>query len=133
MNQNVNNIQSRLWEAADELRANSELTSNEYSVPVLGLVFCAMPTTRSLQQPKEFEGAVSGRRTIGPADYQAEGVLYLPESSRFSSVIQLPEGDNFGAVINDALRAIEFNNPDLKDVLPKTYNRFENSQTYGIS
>ena len=94
--------------------------------------FCAMPTTSSLRQPKEFEGAVSGRRTIGPADYQAEGVLYLPEASRFSSVIQLPEGDNIGAAINDPLRAIVSNNPDPKDILPKTYNRFVNSQTFGL-
>ena len=91
-----------------------------------------MPTTSSLRQPKEFEGAVSGRRTIGPADYQAEGVLYLPEASHFSIVIPLPGGGNIGVAINDALRAIEFNNPDLKDVLPKTYNHFENSQTFGL-
>ena len=132
MNQNGSNIESRLWEAADELRANSELTSNEYSIPVLGLVFLRYADHKFLAAAKELEGAGSGRRTIGPADYQAEGVLYLPESSRFSSVIQLPEGDNIGAVINDALRAIESNNPDLKDVLPKTYNRFENSQTFGL-
>ena len=91
-----------------------------------------MPTTGSLWQPKEFEGAVIGRRTIAPDDYQTEGVLYLPETSRFSSVIQLPEGGNIIAAISDALQAIESNNHDFKDVLPKTYNRFENSQTFGL-
>jgi len=54
-------------------------------------------------------------------------VLYLPEASRFSALIQLPEGDNIGTAINEAMRAIEAENPDLKDVLPKTYNRFENA------
>ena len=132
MNQNGNNIESRLWEAADELRANSELTSNEYSVPVLGLVFLRYADHKFLAATKELEGAGSGRHTIGPADYQAEGVPYLPEASRFSNLIQLPEGGNFGAAINNAMRAIESNNPDLKDVLPKTYNRFENSQTFGL-
>ena len=39
MNHNGNAIESRLWAAADELRANSKLKSSEYSVPVLGLVF----------------------------------------------------------------------------------------------
>ena len=121
-----------LWKAADELRANSELTSNEYSVQVLGLVFLRYTDHKFLTATKELEGAGSGRHTIGPADYQAEGVPYLPEASRFSSVIQLPEGGNIGVAINDALRAIEFNNPDLKDVLPKTYNHFENSQTFGL-
>ena len=91
-----------------------------------------MPTTSSLRQPKEFEGAVSGRRTIGPADYQAEGVLYLPGAVRFSCLVKSPESGNIGAAINNAMRAIESNNPDLKDVLPKTYNRFENSQTFGL-
>ena len=132
MNQNGNNIESRLWETADELRANSEITSNEYSVPVLSLVILRYADHKFLAATKELEGAGSGRRTIGPADYQAEGVLYLPEASRFSNLIQLPEGGNIGAAINDAMRAIESKNPNLKDVLPKTYNCFENSQTFGL-
>ena len=102
MNQSGYNIKSRLWKAADELRANSELTSNEYSVPVLGLIFLRYADHKLLAVTKELEGAGSGRRTIGPADYQAEGVLYLPEASRFSSLIQLPEGGNIRAAINDS-------------------------------
>ena len=127
MNHNGNNIESRLWEAADELRANSELKSSEYSVPVLGLVFLRYADHKFQVAAKELEGKGSGRRKTGPADYQARGVLYLPEGARFSALIQLPEGGNIGAAINNAMRAIEKENPDLKDVLPKTYNRFENS------
>jgi type I restriction enzyme M protein len=127
MNHNGNDIESRLWEAADELRANSKLKSSEYSVPVLGLVFLRYADHKFQAAAKELEGTGGGRRKIGPADYQARGVLYLPEASRFSALIQLPEGSNIGAAINDAMRAIEAENPDLKDVLPKTYNRFENS------
>ena len=92
MNQNGKNIESRLWEAADELRANYELTFNEYSVPVLGLVLLRDADHKFLAAAKELEGAGSGRRKIGPADYQAKGVLNLPEASRFSSLIQLSEG-----------------------------------------
>ena len=127
MNHNGNAIESRLWAAADELRANSKLKSSEYSVPVLGLVFLRYADHKFQAAAKELEGQGGGRRKIGPADYQAKGVLYLPEVSRFSALIQLPEGANIGAAINDAMRAIEAENPDLKDVLPKTYNRFENS------
>ncbi|WP_294053058.1 N-6 DNA methylase, partial [Thiolapillus sp.] len=58
--------------------------------------------------------------------YQAMGVLYLPEEARFENLMNLPEGENIGQAINDAMRAIEAENPDLKDVLPKTYNRLEN-------
>jgi type I restriction enzyme M protein len=128
MNHNGNAIESRLWAAADELRANSKLKSSEYSVPVLGLVFLRYADHKFQEAAKELTGAGGGgRRKIGPADYQARGVLYLPEAARFSTLIALPEGANIGAAINEAMRAIEAENPDLKDVLPKTYNRFENA------
>ncbi len=53
--------------------------------------------------------------------------MYLPPDARFSSLLNLPEGSNIGQAINDAMRSIETDNPDLNDVLPKTYNRLENS------
>jgi len=56
-------------------------------------------------------------------DYQARGVLYLPEEARFRTLVDLPEGENIGAAVNAAMRAIEGANSDLKDVLPETYNR----------
>ena len=127
MNHNGTDIESRLWDAADELRANSKLKSSEYSVPVLGLVFLRYADHKFQTAAKELEGAGGGRRKISAADYQALGVLYLPEAARFSTLIQVPEGANIGAAINDAMRSIETENPDLKDVLPKTYNRFDNA------
>ena len=69
---------------------------------------------------------ISSRRGITKADYQARGVLYLPENARFSYLLDLPEGDNIGKAINYAMKAIEIGNEDLRDVLPKTYNRLEN-------
>lgn len=122
-----NEIEKRLWAAADELRANSELKSSEYSVPVLGLIFLRYADYKFSSAEKELAGKSTGRRKIGPADYQAQGVLYLPDAARFSNLLRLPEGANIGQKINDAMRAIEADNPDLKDVLPKTYNRLENA------
>jgi type I restriction enzyme M protein len=122
-----NSIEARLWEAADELRANSKLKASEYSVPVLGLIFLRYADHKFQIVEKELENKSSTRRKIGPADYQAKGVLYLPEKSRFSYLINLAESENIGKAVNDAMRAIEEDNPDLKDVLPKTYNRFENT------
>jgi type I restriction enzyme M protein len=127
MANNGNQIEARLWEAADELRANSKLKASEYSVPVLGLVFLRYADYKFQLVAKEIEGASTGRRKIGPSDYHAKGVLYLPEKSRFSYLIKIPEGDNIGAAINEAMRSVEVENPDLREVLPKTYNRFENS------
>ena len=112
MNQNGNAIEARLWDAADELRANSKLRSAEYSVPVLGLVFLRYADHKFQVAAKELEGTGSGRRKVGPVDYQARGVLYLPEEARFSALIALPEGENIGAAINAAMDAIEAENPD---------------------
>jgi len=127
MSQPNHNIESRLWSAADELRANSKLKSSEYSVPVLGLIFLRYADHKFSAVEAELTGQSTGRRKIGPADYQARGVMYLPPDARFSSLLNLPEGSNIGQAINDAMRSIETDNPDLNDVLPKTYNRLENS------
>ncbi len=127
MNQKNNNIESRLWDAADELRANSKLKASEYSVPVLGLIFLRFADQRFNAVDAELSGKSSGRRKIGPADYQAKGVLYLPPEARFATLLQLPEGANIGQAINDAMRAVEADNADLKGILPKTYNRLENA------
>ena len=68
----------------------------------MGLVFLRYADHKFLAETKELEEAGSGRRTIDPADYQAESVLFLPEALRFSSLIQLPEGGNIDAAINDS-------------------------------
>src|SRR4026207_575507 len=102
MNHTGNNIEARLWDAADELRANSKLKSSEYSVPVLGIVFLRYADHKFLVAEKQLADQGGGRRKIGPADYQAQGVLYLPDEARFSALLRLPEAANIGAAINDA-------------------------------
>ena len=115
------------WQAADELRANSKLSSQEYSVPVLGLIFLKYADTRFQKAKAELEAARAGsgarRRQVGDADYQARGVMVVPEAARYQRLLALPEGANIGMAVNDAMRAIEARNPALAGVLPKTYNR----------
>jgi type I restriction enzyme M protein len=123
---NNTDLEKRLWDAADELRANSGLKSSEYSVPVLGLIFLRYADHRFTIAERELQGTATGRRTIGKADYQARGVLYLPEAGRFSKLQELPEGADIGKAISDAMRAIEAENDELRDVLPKTYNALDN-------
>jgi type I restriction enzyme M protein len=118
---NHTDIETRLWNAADELRANSNLKASEYSVPVLGLIFLRFADQRFTATEQALAGTTTGRRKIGPADYQARGVLYLPEAARFSTLLNLPEGANLGKAANDAMTAVEEVNPDLKGVLPKAY------------
>src|ERR1039458_2393314 len=125
MANNHTEVEKRLWEAADELRANSKLKSSEYSIPVLGLVFLRYADHKFAEAQKKLQGKGSGRRTMGKADYQAQGVLYLPDEARFSTLLNLPGGADVGRAVNDAMKAIEAENEELKDVLPKTYNRLE--------
>jgi hypothetical protein len=108
----------RLWDAADDLRANSKLKSSEYSIPVLGLIFLRYADYKFEQVEKDLSGRSSRRRTIGKADYQARGVLFLRDAARFAYLLKLPEGANIGAAINAAMKAIEEENEDPRDPLP---------------
>ncbi len=127
MANNLKKLENRLWKAADNLRANSKLSSFEYSNPVLGLIFLRYAWHRFKPLHKKLEGKSSGRRTIGPDDYKAEGVLYLPEKARYDFLLQLPENEDIGKKVNEAMEAIENVNPELADVLPKEYKRFDDS------
>jgi len=122
---NHSDLERRLWDAADELRANSKLKASEYSVPVLGLIFLRYADHRFTQAKEKLANKGTGRRRIGKADYQAQGVLYLPEEARFANLLALPEGADVGKAINEAMKAVETENEDLKDVLPRTYNRLD--------
>lgn len=124
-----NEITKRLWDAADQLRANSKLKASEYSIPVLGLIFLRYADykfTLAEQKLSETARESGSRRSIGKADYQAKGVLYLPENARYTHLLSLPESENIGKAINEAMKAIEADNEDLNDVLPKTYTRLDN-------
>jgi type I restriction enzyme M protein len=123
---NTTDLEKRLWSAADELRANSKLKSSEYSIPVLGLIFLRYADWKFAKVEQALKSKGSGRRGISKADYQAR-CIYLPLEARFSKLLELPEGEDVGKAINDAMRAIEAENEKLSNVLPKTYNRLENS------
>jgi len=119
-------IEKRLWQVADELRANSKLRSSEYSTPVLGLIFLRYASEKFAEAEEELEKKKTGRREIGATDYHARNVIYLPEASRFENLLKLPEGSNIGQNINTAMTLIENNNPKLEGVLPRTYQGLEN-------
>src|ERR1039458_6815947 len=125
MSNNHSELERRLWGAADDLRANSKLKSSEYSVPVLGLIFLRYADHKFAEAEKHLSKQGSGRRKIGKTDYQAQGVLFIPEEAGFGHLVNLPEGADVGKAINTAMKAIETENEDLKDVLPKTYNALE--------
>ena len=123
-------IEKRLWAAADQLRANSNLKPSEYSDPVLGLLFLRYAERRFAEAEKRIGkvGSVrsGGRREITAEDYIREGVIYLPDGARFASLLKLPESANLGQALNDAMRLVEESNRQaLGGVLPRTYAGIE--------
>jgi hypothetical protein len=88
----IQDVENRLWDSADELRANSGLKESEYSIPVLGLIFLKYADSRFSQVEAELAGKSSGRRRVGKTDYQARGVMYLPPDARFATLLELEEG-----------------------------------------
>jgi len=139
-------LEKRLWEAADQLRANSGLTSAQYSTPVLGLIFLRFAEARFAKRRAELENppsparagegkgegkSASSRRGPSriddPGAYHAEGVIYLTPNARYERLLGLPEGSNVGQAINEAMADIEKHNPQLAGVLPRTYQIFNST------
>lgn len=118
-------MRATLWAAADELRANSKLTPVQYRDPVLGLVFLAYAENRFEEVRGAVEANRSARNPAQPADYKAKSVLYVPAESRLSRLVRLPEGEDVGKVVDEAIKAIEAANPELKDILPRGYQKLE--------
>jgi len=122
----LSELERRLWDAADELRANSALKASEYGTPVLGLIFLRFADAKFKAARAGIEAKGSARRTVGPSDYHAQRVIYLTGDARFDHLLALPEGTDLGKAIGDAMRAIERDNPHLSGVLPKGYTAIEN-------
>jgi type I restriction enzyme M protein len=122
------NLERNLWAAADQFRANSGLKAQEYSGPILGLVFLRFAEVRFAGRREKLEKAGTssrrGSRVDEPAAYHAEGILYLAPEARFDYLLNLAEGEDIGAKVNEAMREIEKHNKQLAGVLPKTYNIF---------
>jgi type I restriction enzyme M protein len=121
-------LEKRLWDAADQFRANSGLKAQEYSGPILGLIFLRFAEVRFAAQRTKLEkaGASSrrGSRVDDLAAYHADNVLYLAAEARFDYLLTLPEAADIGGKVNAAMREVEKHNPQLAGVLPKTFNLF---------
>jgi len=127
---NIAQIETSLWEAADQLRANSNLTATEYSMPVLGVIFLRHATNRyqSALQAIEADQAAGTmpKRPLGKADFIKRRALMLPETARYETLLNLPSGASLGSALVAAMSAIEADFPPLQGSLPKDYDRFDN-------
>ena len=127
---NISQVEASLWEAADLLRANSNLPSSEYCMPVLGVIFLRHATNRyqTALQTIEAEQAAGTmpKRPLGKADFIKRRALMLPTAARYDTLLNLPSGSNLGGALVAAMNAIEADFPPLQGSLPKDYDRFDN-------
>lgn len=128
--QDIKKIEGDLWEAADQLRANSKLTASEYSMPVLGLIFLRHAYNRFLIVKEKIEENLPSRggikRQVKKEDFESQSAIFLPEESRYDYLLNLEEGKDIGSSINDAMIKIENEYDNLQGALPKNYNIFDN-------
>ena len=124
---NVQQLENELWEAADQLRANSKLTAAEYAMPVLGLIFLRHADNRFKAYLPEIEADIppqvpaAQRETLIKLGFQGKAAIYLPEAARFDRIASLPQGANVGEVIDRAMDVIEAEYEVLKGALPRGY------------
>ncbi len=122
-------LEKRLWSAANQLWAGAGLKQSDYSEPILGLIFLRFAEVRFSARRTELEKAGAsarrGSKVDDPTAYHAEGVLFLASGARFAELLQLPEGTDIGKAVNEAMKAIERDNPHMAGVLPKGYQVFD--------
>lgn len=133
---NISQLESSLWEAADQLRANSKLNANEYSMPVLGLIFLRHATNRFNAVKTEIENSLPSRggkkRPITKDDFKGKSAIFLPTEAQYDRILNLAENVDIGKAINAAMKAIEDESSLLQGVLPKEYTSFEPDLLYNL-
>lgn len=139
---NIRKLEAELWESADLLRAGSKLTSNQYCMPVLGLIFLRYAYSRFKLVEAEIlkDRPVRGGRVrpVSESDFIARSALYLPREAQYSYLVNLPENiaaagltnnngevmNSLGEVVNNAMTLLEQQSEQLSGVLPKDYTMF---------
>ena len=127
----IDKLEADLWEAADNLRANSKLTSSDYLMPVLGVIFLRHAANRFEAAQRQIDAdRASGKmpkRKLQPADYIARRALYLPENARYDWIMQqaATSGADLPKLVTNAMNAIEAGFEPLLNVLPRDYGIFE--------
>lgn len=128
-NEQIKQLEKELWDAADNLRANSKLTAAEYKDPVLGLILLRYAQNRYEEAKVTIEASIPdgprGKRAATQADFLAAGAMMLPEKSQYDYLANLPEGEDINEAVNEAMRLIEASYPDLAGILPKNYQELD--------
>ena len=141
-NKSIKKLEADLWESADLLRAGSKLTSNQYCMPVLGLLFLRYAFSRFKMVESEIlkdRPMRNGRQMpVEAKDFAAKSALFLPKEAQYDWLVNLPENiasanlkniagqpmNSLGEVVNNAMELVEQQSEQLTGVLPKSYTDF---------
>ena len=129
--ENIEAIEKRLWSAADTLRANSNYASNEYFLPVMGLVFLRHAYSRYLGVKDDIEANLPTRRgkkrALTKEDFSQKGAIFLQPNAQFDHLVALPDSEDRAKAIIEAMESIEADYENLRGVLPKNeYQELDN-------
>ena len=129
--EHIEAIEKRLWNAADTLRANSNYASNEYFLPVMGLIFLRHAYSRFLAVKDEIEGNLPRRggktRPLTKEDFSQKSAIYLQPKAEFDYLVGLTDSDDRARAIIEAMESIESDYDTLRGVLPKSeYQELDN-------
>lgn len=133
--QDLDQLEKDLWEAADNMRANSRFNVAEYRDPMLGIIFLRFAHKRYEEALEKLDPLLEtprGKRKPTADDFKSLGAILLPEKARWNYLSNLPEDEFIGEAINDAMTAIEEEYPNLAGVLPKNYQLFEPEVMHGL-
>ena len=125
---NIRKLEADLWESADLLRAESKLTSSQYCMPVLALIFLRYAYSRFKMVEAELmknRPSRGGRvMPIEPNDFAAKSALYLPREAQFDYLVNLSDDQPLGEAVNRAMGLVEEQSEQLNGILPKSYTMF---------
>lgn len=139
---NIRKLEAELWESADLLRAGSKLTSNQYCMPVLGLIFLRYAYSRFKMVEAEIQKNRPSRGgrvlPVEASDFAEKSALYLPKEAQYEYLVNLPDNisaaqitnssgqvmNSLGEVVNHAMELVEAQSEQLSGVLPKDYTMF---------
>ena len=125
---NIRKLEADLWESADLLRAGSKLTSSQYCMPVLALLFLRYAYSRFKMVEAELlknRPSRGGRvMPVEPSDFAAKSALYLPREAQFDYLVNLSDDQPLGEAVNRAMTLVEEQSEQLTGILPKSYTMF---------
>ena len=129
--ESISEVEKRLWAGADTLRANSNFASNEYFLPVMGLIFLRHAYSRFLKVKEDIEGTLPSRggkrRELTKEDFSRKGAIFLREKAQFDYLVERPDSEDRAKAVIEAMTLIEGDYQSLKGMLPKNeYQELDN-------